>query len=42
MNRRVIDKKEKKREKEKRKDTKENQNIIGKNEVPGWNFYFVP
>ena len=35
MNRRVIDKKEKKREKEKRKDTKENQNIIGKNEVPG-------
>ena len=27
MNRRVIDKKEKKREKEKRKDTKENQDI---------------
>ena len=42
MNRRVIDKKEKKREKEKRKDTKENQNIRGKNEVPGWNLYFVP
>ena len=42
MNRRVIDKKEKKREKEKRKDTKENQNIIGKNEVPRWNLCFVP
>ena len=42
MNRRVIDKKEKKREKEKRKDTKENQSIIGKNEVPGWNLFLLP
>ena len=42
MNRRVIDEKEKKREKEKRKDTKENQNIIVKNKAPGWNLYFVP